>query len=514
MPVSELPLVKRPAEQLSSNHVVIVGGGFGGIASALRCRALGLEVTLVERLPHLGGRAQVFERDGFRHDAGPTVITAPFLFEELFQLFGENLHDHLTFAPLTPWYRYYFHDGSSFNYSGDQDQMSAEIARFSPSDVAGYENLVEASRKIFEVGFTKLAHRPFTRFTDMLKQVPALMRLRADRTVSALVHKHIKHPLLRRAFSIQPLLVGGNPFTTTSIYSLIHFLERKWGVFFCMGGTGALVKALQDLMHRNGIKTITGADVETLVMHHDQVKAVQLVDGRELKADYVICNADPPTVYRQLLAGGGPAAQRRKRLVPERMTKYSMGLFVLFFGTRRKYDDVAHHTIWLGKRFKELLADIFDRGRLTDDFSLYLHRPTATDASFAPDNCDSFYVLCPVPNLQTDIDWSVVGPDLRNRIVEALSATILPDLAEHITAEFWMDPTDFKSDYRAHHGAGFSIAPIFSQSAWFRYRNRDPHIDNLYFTGAGTHPGAGLPGVVSSAKVVETLLRERLPAEH
>jgi phytoene desaturase len=281
-----------------------------------------------------------------------------------------------------------------------------------------------------------------------------------------------------------------------------------------MGGTGALVKALQDLMHRNGIKTITGADVQTLVMHHDQVKAVQLVDGRELKADYVICNADPPTVYRQLLGGGGPAAQRRKRLVPERMTKYSMGLFVLFFGTRRKYDDVAHHTIWLGKRFKELLADIFDRGRLTDDFSLYLHRPTATDASFAPDNCDSFYVLCPVPNLQTDIDWSVVGPDLRNRIVEALSATILPDLAEHITAEFWMDPTDFKSDYRAHHGAGFSIAPIFSQSAWFRYRNRDPHIDNLYFTGAGTHPGAGLPGVVSSAKVVETLLRERLPAEH
>ena len=511
MAITEIPHAEAPETEQAHKHVVVIGGGFGGIASALRCRALGLQVTLVERLPHLGGRAQVFERDGFKHDAGPTVITAPFLFEELFQLFDEDLHDHLTFAPLTPWYRYHFHDGRSFDYSGDEARMSAEIARFSPPDVAGYKALVEASRKIFEVGFTKLAHRPFTRFTDMMKQVPALLRLRADRTVSTLVRKHIKHPLLRRAFSIQPLLVGGNPFTTTSIYSLIHFLERKWGVFFCMGGTGALVQALQDLMHRQGITTITGGDVEKLVMDGEKVAAVKLTNGQLLTADYVICNADPPTVYRELLAGGGRAAERPKRLVPEHMAKYSMGLYVLFFGTQRKYDDVAHHTIWLGKRFKELLADIFDRGHMPDDFSLYLHRPTATDASFAPDGCDSFYVLCPVPNLQTDLDWSVVGPDLRNRIVAALSATILPDLETHITAEFWMDPTHFRDDYRARHGAGFSIAPIFSQSAWFRYRNRDPHIDNLYFTGAGTHPGAGLPGVVSSAKVVETLLRERLP---
>ncbi len=280
-----------------------------------------------------------------------------------------------------------------------------------------------------------------------------------------------------------------------------------------MGGTGALVAALTDLMRRQGIEILTGADVTRITMAGDRVTGVTLTGGAHLPADQVICNADPPTVYREMLVGGGPAARRAKRPLPESMTKYSMGLYVLFFGTRRQYPEVAHHTIWLGQRFRALLADIFDHGKLSDDFSLYLHRPTATDASFAPPGCDSFYVLCPVPNLQTDIDWSTAGQELRDRIVAALSRTILPDLENHITGEFWMDPTDFRDDYRARHGAGFSIAPIFSQSAWFRYRNRDPHIDNLYFVGAGTHPGAGLPGVVSSAKVVETLLRERAAAE-
>jgi phytoene desaturase len=493
----------------SAGRVIVIGGGFGGMAAALRARAMGFSVTLVERLDHLGGRAQVFERDGFKHDAGPTVITAPFLFEELYQLFGENLKDHLTFTPLEPWYRYYFQDGRSLDYSGDQDRMAAEISKFCPADVAGYAALVAASRKIFDVGFTQLAHRPFINFGSMVRQIPALLRLRADRSVSDLVAKHIRHPLLRRAFSIQPLLVGGNPFTTTSIYSLIHYLERKWGVSFCMGGTGALVSALADLMARQGIEIFTGVDVERIVISGNSASGVILADGRNFSADHVICNADPPNVYRTLLSDGGRVAHRRKRLLPESMTKYSMGLYVLFFGTRRKYPEVAHHTIWLGQRFKELLADIFDRGQLSEDFSLYIHRPTATDPSFAPEGCDSFYVLCPVPNLQTDLNWPVVGEDLRNRIVEALSSTILPDLKSHITSEFWMDPNDFRNDYRSHHGAGFSIAPILRQSAWFRYHNRDPHIGNLYFVGAGTHPGAGLPGVVSSAKVVETLLREK-----
>ena len=496
----------------SQQRTIVIGGGFGGISAALRCRALGHQVTVVERLQKLGGRAQVFERNGFRHDAGPTVITAPFLFEELFELFGERLNDHLTFVPLSPWYRFYFHDGRTFDYSDDWEGMRSEIDRFSPDDVAGYEKLVEASRRFFEVGFTKLAHQPFTSFSTMISQLPALVRLRADRTVSSLVAKHIRHPLLRRAFSIQPLLVGGNPFATTSIYSLIHYLERKWGVYFCMGGTGAIVDALTRLMQRHGIKVLTGADVSQINMTNKKVSGVTLDDGSELVSDHVICNADPPVVYQEMLKGGR-LARRAKRPLPESMTKYSMGLFVLFFGSQKQYPDVAHHTIWLCSRFRELLADIFDRKKLPSDFSLYIHRPTATDPDFAPPGCDSFYVLCPVPNLQANIDWEIVGQDLRDRIVKALSGTILPNLEDHITEEFWMDPTDFHTDYRSRHGAGFSIAPIFRQSAWFRYHNRDPHIDNLYFVGAGTHPGAGLPGVISSAKVVESLISEQQAAE-
>ncbi len=489
-------------------HVIVVGGGFGGIASALRCRAMGARVTLIERLDRLGGRAQVFQIDGFKHDAGPTVITAPFLFEELFELFDENINDHLKFVPLNPWYRFYFHDGRTFDYGQDMDAMEKEISSFNPDDVEGYNRLVSASKRIFDIGFTKLSHQPFTKFGTMVAQIPSLLALRADRTVSQLVNRHIKDPMLRRAFSIQPLLVGGNPFTTTSIYSLIQYLERKWGVHFCMGGTGALVDALCDLLVRQGVDIVTGRDVSRINVDRGEVCGVSLDNGENISSQYVVCNADPPTVYKEMLDRGNVFERRLRRPLPEKMTKYSMGLYVLYFGTTRQYPNIAHHTIWLGKRFKGLLRDIFDRGELAEDFSLYVHRPTATDQSFAPEGCDSFYVLCPVPNLKSELNWEIEGKKLRDDIVSALSRTILPDLEEHITADFWMDPTDFRNDYRSRHGAGFSIAPIFRQSAWFRYRNRDPRIKNLYFAGAGTHPGAGLPGVVSSAKVVERMLKE------
>ena len=489
-------------------HVIVIGGGFGGIAAALRCRAMGANVTLVERLERLGGRAQVFEVDGFKHDAGPTVITAPFLFNELFQLFNEDINDYLKFVPLTPWYRFYFHDGRTFDYGQDMSSMRREIASFNPDDVDGYLELVSASKGIFDVGFSKLAHKPFTKFSTMIEQIPSLLALRADRTVSQLVAKHIKDPMLRRAFSIQPLLVGGNPFNTTAIYSLIHYLERKWGVFFCMGGTGALVDALEGLLRRQGVEIATGKDIRRIEVSSNKVTGVILDDGERIQGEYVVCNADPPTVYKEMLNRGTAFERRLRRPLPEKLTKYSMGLYVLYFGTTREYPDVAHHTIWLGQRFKGLLKDIFDRGKLAEDFSLYVHRPTATDKSFAPSGCDSFYVLCPVPNLKSNLDWEIEGKHLRDGIVSALSRTILPDLEETITSDFWMDPTDFRDDYRSRHGAGFSIAPIFRQSAWFRYRNQDPKIRNLFFTGAGTHPGAGLPGVVSSAKVVETLLKE------
>ena len=487
------------------SDVLVIGAGFGGIAAALRMRAKGYSVTIVDRLQAIGGRAQVFQKGGFRHDAGPTLITAPFLFDELFELFGEKREDYLEFRPLDPWYRFYFHGGEQFDYRPSVEDTNAEIKRFSAKDVQGYANLLKASKAIFEIGYEKLADKPFTNFWTMIAQVPSLLRLRSYKTVAQFVNAHIKHPLLRQAFSIHPLLVGGNPFTTTSIYSLIHYLERRWGVFFCMGGTGKLVFELHRLIERAGIHVELGVDIEEISIDCGYATGARAVDGQIFTADRVICNGDPPTVYSQMLP---LSEQRQKRALPEALTQYSMGLYVLFFGTSEAYPEMAHHTIWMGSRYKELLADIFDRKILAEDFSLYIHRPTATDPSFAPKGCDSFYVLCPVPNLLGNIDWQEKGPELRDRIVAALSNTIMPGLESTISDDFWMTPEDFKSDYRSMHGAGFSIAPIFSQSAWFRYHNRDPHIPNLYFSSAGAHPGAGMPGVLCSAKVVEALIEE------
>jgi len=482
---------------------IVIGSGFGGIASALRMRARGDEVILVERLSEIGGRAQVFEKNGFRHDAGPTVITAPFLFDELFELFGEKREDHIEFRPLDPWYRFYFHNGEQFDYAASLEQTCKNIEAFSKEDARGYRKLLKISKDIFDVGFTKLADKPFTRFGAMMAQVPALLKLRSYLTVSSLVGRYIKHPLIRQAFSIHPLLVGGNPFSTTSIYALIHYLERKWGVYFAMGGTGALVAELRKLMERQNIEILCNTDVQTITTSGNKVTGIITANGTQITADRIICNGDPPVIYNELLPQQGRAL---KKAVPEKVTKYSMGLFVLFFGTKKTYPEIAHHTIWMGPRFEELLHDIFDKKILADDFSLYLHRPTATDASFAPDGCDSFYVLCPVPNLQGDIDWQQTGPVLRDRIVKALEETIMPELSDTITDDFWMTPQDFKNDYRSMHGAGFSIAPLFTQSAWFRYHNQDADFDNLYFAAAGAHPGAGMPGVLCSAKVVETLV--------
>ncbi len=485
------------------SHAIVIGAGFGGMAASLRLRAKGYEVTIIDRCPRLGGRAQVFERGGFRHDAGPTVITAPFLFDELFELFGRKFSDYVSLVPLDPWYRFVFADGQTFDYGGTVDDTLAEIARFNPRDCDGYRGLLEDSRKIFKTGFERLADQPFDRVTAMIKQVPSLLKLKSYRTVWDLVAKHIEDDHLRRAFSIQPLLVGGNPFDTTCIYSLIHFLERKWGVHFAMGGTGAIVDAFGALMGEVGIDTRLETTVTKLNTQGDTIRDVELEDGTRLAADIVVSNADPMHLYRSMLdrAGTNTAARLKAR-----NARLSMGLFVLFFGTKRQYSDVAHHTIWLGERYKELLDDIFHNKILAEDFSLYLHRPTATDPSFAPEGCDSFYVLAPVPNLEADIDWDVEGPRLRNRIVNALSQTTLPGLKDVIVEDFWMDPRDFLEDYLSVGGAGFSIAPHFTQSAWFRFHNRGEGPRNLYLAGAGTHPGAGLPGVISSAKVLDRVV--------
>ena len=482
---------------------IVIGAGFGGIAAALRLRAKGYAVTLIDRCAALGGRAQVYEREGFRHDAGPTVITAPFLFEELFALFGERFADHVKLVPLTPWYRFQFADGDTFDYGGTLEATLAEIDRIEPRDRAGYLTLLEHSRRIYDIGFTQLSAQPFHRLGTMLRQVPHLLGLRNYETVWQMVSRHLVSDKLRRAFSIQPLLVGGNPFDTTSIYGLIHFLERAYGVHFAMGGTGAVTQALGGLMERQGIALRLSTTVERVRIEQGVARGVVLADGTHVDADIVVSDADAAHLYRDLVPRAEQALATRVKLS---QAHYSMGLFVMYFGTTRTYPDVAHHTIWMGERYRELLNDIFHRQKLAEDFSLYVHRPTATDPSFAPPGQDSFYVLCPVPNLQADIDWATEGPRLRDRIVDALERTMLPGLKATITADFYKTPEDFRDEYRSVHGAGFSVAPIFRQSAWFRFHNKSESVRNLYLVGAGTHPGAGVPGVLCSAKVIDALI--------
>ena len=482
---------------------IVIGAGFGGIAAALRLRAKGYDVSIIDRCAALGGRAQVFERNGFKHDAGPTVITAPFLFEELFTLFGEKFEDHVQLVPLTPWYRFHFSDNTQFDYGGTLEETLAEIARIEPADCDGYRSLLVQSEKIFNVGFLQLSAVPFHNFGKMLKQIPALLRLRSHDTVWQLVTRHLKNPKLRQAFSIQPLLVGGNPFDTTSIYGLIHYLERAHGVHFAMGGTAAITQALGALMGRHGIDVQMGTTVRRIEVVAGVATGVTLDNGTSIDADVIVSNADPAHLYTHMIR---PEQQARSARLKLAAAEFSMGLFVLYFGTTRQYPDVAHHTIWLGERYRELLAEIFHDKILSKDFSLYLHRPTATDSSFAPAGCDSFYVLCPVPNLKGAIDWAVEGPRLQARIVAALERTLLPGLGECITSDFYMTPENFRNDYLSAYGAGFSVAPLFRQSAWFRFHNRAEGIRNLYLVGAGTHPGAGLPGVLCSAKVMDALV--------
>jgi phytoene desaturase len=482
---------------------VVIGAGYGGIAASLRLRAKGYDVEVIDQCSAIGGRAQVYEVDGFKHDAGPTVLTAPFLFEELFNLFDKNISDYVNIVPLETWYQFYFPDGKIFNYGGSLESTLKEIEKFEPEDKQNYLHLLEKSKAIFKIGFEDLADEPFHKFSKMLGVLPDLIRLNSFKTVWGLVSSHLKSPYMQQAFSIQSLLVGGNPFDTTSIYSLIHYLEREWGVHFAMGGTGSLTKAFETLMYEEGIKVSLNEAVQKVDIKNGKAVGVILKSGEIKPADIVVSNADAAYLYSSMID------KKDKSISVQIKTKYaqfSMGLYVLYFGTTKQYTDIEHHTIWLGKRYEELLDDIFHKQILADDFSLYLHRPTATDPSFAPEGCDSFYVLAPVPNQQGEIDWKVEGPKLRDKIVKALNDTILPDLENTITADFFKTPDDFEQDYSSVHGAGFSISPLLTQSAWFRYHNKAEGIENLYLVGAGTHPGAGLPGVVCSAKVIDNLI--------
>lgn len=493
----------------SPEKAIVIGAGFGGIAAALRLRARGYDVTLIDKQDKLGGRAYVYHRNGYVFDAGPTVVTAHFLFDELFSLFGKKREDYINFVPVYPWYRIQFADGSQFNYGGTLEQTLEEIRKIEPADADGYLRLLEHTRRIFDVGFTQLGDKPFLDVWSMVKCAPQLISLGTWRTVWQMACKYIKSDKLRRVFSFQPLLVGGNPFNTTGIYSLIQYLEREWGVHFAMGGTGSIVAGLQRLMEEEGVTLQLGNAVDEILVQDHHVTGVRLNNGRILNAHQIVCNGDSAFAYKHLIA-----SEHRRKWTDRRIEKlkYSMGLFVLYFGTTRKYPEVAHHTIILGERYGELLHEMFDLKKLEmSDFSVYLHRPTATDPSMAPEGCDCFYVLVPVPNLQGGQDWKTIGDDYRDRVVRFLEEKALPGLRDCIVEDFYVTPKHFRDNLNTLHGTGFSIQPTFGQSAYFRFHNKSEDIDNLYFVGAGTHPGAGMPGVLCSAKVLEHLLPPAKP---
>jgi len=494
---------RRPTPGDHQPHALVIGSGFGGLAAAVRLGAKGYRVTVLEQLDAPGGRACVFRQDGFTFDAGPTIVTAPFLFEELWKLCGRKLSDDVTLVPMSPFYRIRFQDGSHFNYSGDADAMRAEIAKFSPGDVEGFDGYMKASEEIFKVGFEQLGDVPFSSWTDMARIAPEMIRLASYRTVYGLVSKYFRDARLRMVFSFHPLLIGGNPFTARSIYCLIAFLEKRWGVHFAMGGTGRLVEGLVKLIEGQGGSVLCGRKVSEILVREGAACGVKLASGEQISADIVVSNADSAWTYRHLLP-----ASARSRWTDRRIdrAKYSMSLFVWYFGTKCQYPGVPHHTIMLGPRYRELLTDIFKRKILADDFSLYLHRPTATDPSLAPAGCDAFYVLSPVPHLQSGIDWSVTAETYRRAIERELESTLLPDLKNQVVSSRMTTPQDFQDRLSSFRGAAFGLEPLLTQSAWFRPHNRSEEIKRLYLVGAGTHPGAGLPGVLSSARVLDGLV--------
>ena len=481
---------------------VVIGSGFGGIAAALRMRAKGHDVTLIEKHDDLGGRARVFERNGFKFDGGPTVITAPYLIYELFEIFNKNPSDYISIKPLDIWYRFIFEDGFSFDYSGDENSMKEQIGKINKKDVNGDIKLVEFTKKIFNKGFTELSDVPFDKPIFMMKQLPALLNLKSYKSVYSLVSSYIENEKLRRMLSMHPLLVGGNPFTTTSIYGLILYLEKKWGIHYSMGGTGAIIKGLEKLMAEEKIEIKKNSEATKFFTENGKINSLEINNSNKIYVDNVICNADPPNVYDQLVNSKKNSLfdWKRKRM------DYSMGLFVYYFGTKKIYKNIAHHTIKFGNKYEEHLKDIFDKKKLNNDISYYLHRPTATDRSMAPVGNDCFYVLVPVPNNQSGINWTIEGEKMKNLVIEKMQRQLLPDLKENIVEDFYLTPDYFEKELNTKYGSGFSIQPKFTQSAYFRFHNKSEICKGLYFVGAGTHPGAGVPGVLSSAKVLDKII--------
>ena len=484
-------------------HAIVIGSGFGGLAAAIRLGARGWRVTVLERLDQAGGRARVHRQDGFTFDAGPTIVTAPFLFEELWTLCGRRMSDDVKLTSLDPFYRLVFDDGTHLDCCADRDRMRAGVAALSPGDVDGYEHFMREAEAIYRVGFEQLGAISFDSPMTMLKAVPQMAVLNAHRSVHAMVARRVRDPRLRMALSFHPLFIGGNPFSVTAIYCLVAHLERKFGVHFAFGGTGALVEGLVRLLRRQGGRIRFETDVRRIDTAGGRVTGVTLASGERLAADIVVSNADTAFTYDTLLADAP-----RRRWTDRKLARahHSMGVLVWYFGTDRRHDELAHHTILFGPNYREQIDDIFKRRTLSNDFSLYLHRPTATDPSLAPPGCDTFYALVPVPHCQAGIDWAQNAERFRQKIEARLSSSLLPGLDRHIVTSRVTTPFDFRDDFLSRHGAAFGLEPRFLQSAWFRPHNRSEDVGNLYLVGAGTHPGAGLPGVLTSAKILDDLV--------
>lgn len=498
-----------PESVVKDKKAAVIGSGFGGLGAAIRLQSAGIQTILYEARDLPGGRAYVYEDEGFTFDAGPTVITAPHTLTDLFELSGRKLEDYIGLKEVQPMYRLIWSDGDRFDYVRDEATMVKQIAERSKSDAEGYQKFFKYAEEVFAKGYTELADRPFRRFSDMVAVSPSLIRLRADRSVYKTVSKYVKDDHLRQALSFHSLLVGGNPFQTSSIYTLIHYLEREWGVFFPEGGTHALVRSLVKLFEELGGELRLSTPVKSVDLIKNGNSTMHRVTddkGGEQDFDFVVSNADVHHTYKKIYASSKVAKKRAKKL--EKMD-WSMSLFVLYFGTDIAYDDVAHHTILFGPRYKGLLDEIFKGNGLPEDFSLYLHVPTVTDKSLAPEGCSSAYVLAPVPHLgRADVDWDEIAEEYGDRIIEALEVE-MPDLRNHIVTRRHITPKTFEKELAAFKGSAFSVAPKLTQSAYFRPSNEDSGIPGLYLVGAGTHPGAGLPGVLNSAKATVDLILQK-----
>jgi phytoene desaturase len=485
----------------------VIGAGFGGLALAIRLQSAGVDTVLIEARDKPGGRAYFWEKDGFTFDAGPTVITAPDALRELWRISGRDMADDVTLLPVSPFYRLHWPDGTSFDYSNDDHALRAEIARLNPEDVAGYSRFLDYSAGVYRQGYVRLGSEPFLDLGTMARAAPQLIRYQAWRSVYSIVSHFVKDEKLRQAFSFHTLLIGGNPMTTSAIYALIHKLERDGGVWFPAGGTNRLVAGMVALYERLGGVLRLGDPVARIETLGQRVTGVVTESGFRAEGDAVASNADVVHSYRDLLTGSRSAQRRAERLAHKR---FSPSLFIVHFGIKGSWPGIPHHMILFGPRYQGLLSDIYDTGVLAQDFSIYLHHPTVTDPQLAPEGHSTFYALVPVPHLgKFPVDWAEVGPILEKRILDEVGRRLIPDIHERIVTKFSYAPSDFAHDLHAHLGSGFSLEPILTQSAWFRVHNRDEDIQNLYFVGAGTHPGAGIPGVVASAKATARLMLEQ-----